>query len=216
MIEASRTLAPYLQRIVDDGLIAIIRGTFTTDRLVQIAEILESAGIHILEVTLNSKDALTHIGTLRRTLPDSMVVGAGTVRTSRMVELAADAGAQFALSPSLDPVAVASARQLGLAFIPGVLTPTEVDAAANLGCDVVKLFPANTVGTEHLKGLRAVFGEISFIPTGGMTAENVGEYRAAGAVAVGIGGALIASHASADDDLRARAAALRLAWDETL
>jgi len=216
MIDASRTLTPSLQRVVDGGLVAIIRGTFTTDRLVRIAGILESAGIHILEVTLNSKDALTHIETLRGVLPDSMVVGAGTVRTVRLVELAAAAGAQFALSPSLDPAAVVVAKQLGLAFIPGVLTPTEVEAAAKLGCGVVKLFPASTVGIDYLKGLRAVFGEISFIPTGGMTAENVGAYRAAGAVAVGIGSALISSHASADEDLHVRAAAFRVAWDEAL
>jgi len=216
MTDTSRTPQPILQRIVDGGLIAIVRGTFAADRLVHIAEILESAGINTVEVTLNSKDALTHIGTLRRVLPDSMIVGAGTVRSVRLVEQAAAAGAQFALSPSLDPAAVGAAQRLGLAFIPGVLTPTEVEAAANLGCDIVKLFPASSLGTDHLRGLRAVFGGTSFIPTGGITVENVGEYRGAGAVAVGIGSALVSSRIGADDDLHVRAMALRLAWDGAL
>lgn len=206
--------APELQRIVDSALIAIVRGSFATTRLLRIAETLHSAGIDVLEVTLNSRDALTHIETLRNSLPESMLVGAGTVRTAQHVELVRQAGAQFALSPNLDPAAVATAHRLGLVFIPGVLTPTEVHTASNLGCTAVKLFPATTLGSSYIRSLRAVFDDMAFIPTGGITASNVGEFRQAGAVAVGVGSALVSSHTGGDEDLLSRATAMRISWDE--
>jgi len=203
-----------LQRIVDGSLIAIIRGTYSLPRLLGIAETLHSAGVDLLEVTLNSEDALAHIQALRDTLPESILIGAGTVRSARLVELAHQAGAQFALSPNLDPPSVKLAFELGMVFIPGVLTPTEVETAIGLGCTAVKLFPASTLGPAHLRGLQAVFGDVSFIPTGGINAGNVGGYRQAGAVAVGLGSALVSASSGADEDLFGRATALRRAWDE--
>ncbi|GMQ93539.1 MAG: 2-dehydro-3-deoxy-6-phosphogalactonate aldolase [Acidimicrobiia bacterium] len=205
---------PELQRIMDSALIAIVRGSFASTRLLRIAETLHSAGIEVLEVTMNSRDALTHIETLRTALPESMLVGAGTVRTARHVELAHQAGAQFALSPNLDPAAVAAAHRLGLVFIPGVLTPTEVHTASQLGCTAVKLFPACTLGPSYIRSLRAVFDDMAFIPTGGITASNVGEFRQAGAIAVGVGSALVSSRPGGDDDLFSRATAMRINWDE--
>lgn len=215
-VKSKDVIAPVLERIVDSALIAIIRGNYSTDRLLRIGETLHSCGIEVLEVTLNSEDALGHIQTLRSALPTSVLIGAGTVRSPRLIELAQQAGAQFALSPGLDPATVKAANRLGLALVPGVLTPTEVDAASVMGCAAVKLFPADTFGPGYLRSLRAVFDNMTFIPTGGITSANIAEYRRSGAAAVGVGSALVSSHSSDDDDLFQRATAIRLAWDEAI
>jgi len=215
-VKSRDVVAPVLERIVDSGLIAIIRGRFSEDRLLRIGETLHLAGIEVLEVTLNSEDALSHIQTLRSALPTSVLVGAGTVRSPRLVELAHQAGAQFALSPGFDPAAVTAADRLGLVMVPGVLTPTEVDAASALGCTAVKLFPADTFGPGYLRSLRAVFDQMTFIPTGGITSANIAEYRRFGAAAVGVGSALVSSHPNGNDDLFQRATLMRLAWDEAV
>ncbi len=205
-----------LDRIVGSGLIAVVRGIFPIDRLLRIAETLQSSQIDVVEVTLNSKDALGHISSLRKLLPMSTLVGAGTVCTSADLEFAAQAGAEFAIGPNIEPEALITARRLGILMIPGVLTPTEVHMAGTFGCEAVKLFPANSVGPEYLKSLRAVFGDMKFIPTGGVTCANLGAYRRAGAAAAGIGSALVTTDLNDDAGLAHRASAIRAAWDRAL
>lgn len=127
---------------------------------------------------------------LREKHDDRVMVGAGTVTTPEHVEKAVVAGAAFLVSPGCDPDLVPTMLDTGLAVLPGVLTPSEVMLAGRLGVGTVKLFPGSLGGPAYLKALRGPFPEVGFVPTGGVSVENVADWFAAGAVAVGVGGAL--------------------------
>ena len=196
------------------GLIAILRGDFSRDRVMQMAQALHESGIRVLEVTLNSSGALHLIESLRNTFSDgSMLIGAGTVRSEGQLRDAVRAGAGFTVAPNLDEQSVRTAVALGFLHVPGVLTPTEAVRAVATGSQVVKLFPVDQFGPSYLKALRAPLNDIDFIPTGGVDAGNVAHFVKAGAFAVGIGSALISGPTQPLDDIRHRARALVEAWE---
>src|SRR2546421_5279698 len=172
------------------GVVAILRGR-RAEHLDTVLDVLVDAGIRSLEVTLNTPGALEAIRRARTRFGEEVSVGAGTVRTVADVEDAVAAGAQFLVSPHTDPALVARARELAVAYLPGALTPTEIVTAWNSGAAAVKLFPARLGGPRYLRDLREPLPDIPIVPTGGVSAENVGEWFAAGAVAVGVGGTLI-------------------------
>src|SRR5919108_1806379 len=173
--------------IKDTGIIAILRGNLTVSEILKIGEALSSANIRVMEVTLNSNDALNAITQLRERFGEPMLIGAGTVRSATQVTQAVDAGAQFIVSPNFDPGSVARSQTHGVLHLPGVLTPTEAQSAFAAGCRLLKLFPADALGPAYLKALRAPLNDIEFVPTGGVTVENVSDWAQAGAVAVAIG-----------------------------
>ncbi len=197
--------------IRDIGIIAILRGRFDIAEMLKIGEALWSAHISVMEVTLNSPEALNAVTLLRQHLP--MLVGVGTVRTMSQAEQAIAAGAQFIVSPNLDPAAVARSQALDVLHLPGVMTPTEAQAAFAADCRMVKLFPADALGPAYLKALRAPLDDVEFVPTGGVSVENVGHWRRAGAVAVAIGSALVSDSMRGVEEVRRRAQLFREAWD---
>ncbi|MEZ4860855.1 MAG: bifunctional 4-hydroxy-2-oxoglutarate aldolase/2-dehydro-3-deoxy-phosphogluconate aldolase [Caldilineaceae bacterium] len=203
-------------RVRTTGLIAIVRGQFSQQQVNGIAEVLCAAGIPVMEVTLNTSSALESIAHLRAQFGASMVVGAGTVRTAAQFEAALAAGAQFTVAPNLDLATVAAAHKHDLLHLPGVFTPTEAQNAFVTGCRMVKLFPSEIVGPRYLKALRAPLDDLELVPTGGISADNVAEYIKAGAVAAGIGSALVTGPNQDLDDLQRRAQALRQAWDAAI
>jgi 2-dehydro-3-deoxyphosphogluconate aldolase/(4S)-4-hydroxy-2-oxoglutarate aldolase len=202
-----------MQQIRNTGLIAIIRGKFTRDQILGIAEVLQATGIPTVEVTMNTTGALESITYLRKKFSHKMLVGAGTVRTAAQLQIVLAAGAQFTVAPNLDLATVHSSQQQDVLHLPGVFTPSEVQNALVAGCQMVKLFPSEIVGPRYLKALRAPLDDVELVPTGGITPENVAEYVRAGAAAAGIGSALITSPQQDLDDLAKRAQALRTAWD---
>jgi len=195
------------------GLVAIIRGKFSRQQILNMAEVLADANIRAVEVTLNTTDVLESITALREKFGDQLFVGAGTVRTVDQLETVVAAGAQFTVAPNLDLATVAAAHRHDLLHLPGVFTPSEVQNALVAGCRMVKLFPSEIVGPRYLKAIRAPLDDVELMPTGGITPENVAEYVQAGAVAAGIGSALITNPQQSLDDLARRAQALRAAWD---
>ncbi len=190
------------------GLIAIVRGKYGVERLIQIAETLYDCGIKAVEVTLNSTGALESIEKLRRSSPTDALIGAGTVRTPEQVQQAIDAGAQFLISPNFDPVSVSLSQRAGIVHLPGVFTASEAQTAYAAGCRLVKLFPADMLGPAYVKALRAPLDDIGFAPTGGINADNIGDYVQAGAVAFGIGSALVKGTHQDLKELRDKAARL--------
>ena len=124
------------------------------------------------------------------------MVGAGTIRTLAQLHAAHAAGADFGVSPVLDASVMDAALAAGLPFVPGAYTPTEADGAWRAGATFVKLFPASSLGPQHLRELRGPMPEIETIATGGIDAANAGAFLAAGAVAVGIGSALVRADAA--------------------
>ena len=187
------------------GVIAIIRGDFPLESLAGIVDALAQGGVQLIELTLNSRSALEGIALLRRESPQDVLIGAGTVRTATEVEQVIAAGAQFLVSPNWEPNSAARAQALNVLHLPGVFTATEAQAAYAAGCNMVKLFPADVGGPAYLKALRAPLHDIDFVPTGGIDEHNIAAYINAGALAVGLGSALVRSPDQPLDELNQRA-----------
>ena len=203
-----------IQRIEQTGVIAILRGDFSIDRILGIAETLVTNGISILEITLNSAGALEAIRYLQQEFrPADLLVGAGTVRTPEQFDLALETGAAFTVAPSLDRETVEQAARLDVIHLPGVMTPSEVEEAVRAGSRMVKLFPADLLGPHYLKTLRAPLDDVEFVPTGGISSSNLADFVRAGARAVGVGGCLISGPDQDMVEIQSRARALREAWD---
>jgi 2-dehydro-3-deoxyphosphogluconate aldolase/(4S)-4-hydroxy-2-oxoglutarate aldolase len=191
------------------GLIAILRGR-TAEHLDSVIDTLAEAGVRSLEVTLNTPDALGAVRRAAARLGPDLVLGAGTVRDPAGAREAVDAGARFLVSPHTDPQIGRVARESGVAWLPGALTPTEIMAAWTAGATAVKLFPARLGGPRYLREVREPLNDIRIVPTGGVSVESVAEWFAAGAVAVGAGGPLLGDALDTGDlaGLRIRAAAM--------
>lgn len=169
---------------------------------------LREAGLRVFEITMTIPDAPALI---RRLSADpALLVGAGTVPDAATAKACLDAGARFIVAPWVDADLAAPCRQAGAALMLGAVTPTEVRAALAAGADVVKVFPAGSVGGPgHIKALASVFPGVSFCPTGGVDPANFTAYLAAGARFVGMGGALVDEKRIAAGDRAAIEAAAR-------
>ncbi len=209
----STRTAAVADRIRKTGLVAIVRGNFSREQVINIAQVLHDNGVPVMEVTLNTTGALTTITQLREQFGDRMVVGAGTVRTVAQFDQALAAGAEFTVAPNLDLATAQAALHHDILHLPGVFTPTEAQNAYVAGCKIVKLFPSDIMGPRYIKAIRAPLDDIGIVPTGGISAENIGEYVQVGIVAAGIGSALVTGPNQNLDDLAQRAQALRKAWD---
>jgi len=151
------------------------------------ARALFDGGVRVLEVTMRTPAALAAIAAIAQSIPD-VIVGAGTVRSDADARAALAAGARFAVSPGFSPRVAAACREIGLALLPGVATASEVMLAADHGFRFLKFFPASAAGgTAILKAWASVFADISFCPTGGITAASAPDYLALANVAV-VGG----------------------------
>lgn len=177
-------------------VVAILRGDFR-ETAEAVADALFAGGLRCVEVSLTSTHALRVMERVARRAPADAVVGAGTVRSAKDCRLAADYGARLVVSPHIDPELVSVARDLGLVTIPGALTPTEIATALDAGADAVKLFPADWVGPERVGAVLAPFPGLRLVPTGGVSLDAGRGYLTAGAWAIGVGGPLVGTDASA-------------------
>jgi 2-dehydro-3-deoxyphosphogluconate aldolase/(4S)-4-hydroxy-2-oxoglutarate aldolase len=181
---------PAIERISAGRIIAILRGDFG-GREEEMVAVLFEAGLTAVEVTLNSPGALDSIRRLAARFGSRMAVGAGTVLRPAEVEQAAGAGAQFIVSPNRNLAVITATNQRGLASFPGCFTPSEIIEALEAGADAAKVFPAQCLGPDFIKGVRGPLPQARLIPTGGVTPEAAKTYLAAGAWAVGVGSELI-------------------------
>jgi 2-dehydro-3-deoxyphosphogluconate aldolase/(4S)-4-hydroxy-2-oxoglutarate aldolase len=178
-----------LEQIKTHRVVAILRGCDPAHTL-PIVEALYAGGIRLLEITLNSRDALNSIKETSKEWGDKLLVGAGTVLTPDEAQLAVAAGAKFILSPSLDLPTIQKTKELGALSIPGAFTATEIVTAWRNGAGMVKVFPAS-VGPAYFRDLRGPLPHIPLMPTGGVNLENIRQFQKAGAAAFGIGSALV-------------------------
>ena len=176
-----------LDQILKSKIVAIIRGADPVD-VVRIADALQLGGVNIIEVTLNSPDALQVINALTGKMKN-MLVGAGTVLSAAHAKASIDAGAKFIISPNVNVETIVATKNLGIVSIPGAYTATEVVTAHAGGGDIIKIFPATNA--EYIKVLRGPLSHIPMMPTGGISPENISEFKKAGAVAFGIGTSLV-------------------------
>ncbi len=177
---------------------------------VPLAEALEAGGMPIAEVTFRTDAAPEAIRRIARQCPQ-VLVGAGTVLSSEQARQAADAGAQFIVSPGLNPAVVTYCQSIGMPIYPGVCTPTEIEQARTLGLRLVKFFPAEVVGgAKFIEAIGGVYRDMEFIPTGGIRRDMIARYLATGRV-VACGGSWMAPaawlHAGAFEKVRAEAEA---------
>lgn len=171
-------------------LIAILRGV-TPDTVIDIVGVLIEEGIHLIEVPLNSPDPFKSIELIARTFGSELITGAGTVIAIKDISRVRDAGGILVVSPICDPLVIENSLQLGLLPLPGVATPTEAYRAYEAGARWLKVFPAETLGTGAIKAWRSILpSDVALIPVGGVTPENLTNFRAAGSIGFGIGSAI--------------------------
>lgn len=177
-----------LSQILKTKIIAIIRGADPAD-VTQIADALKQGGVNVLEVTLNSPNALPVIKQLAKTFDGEMLIGAGTVLDPQTARAAIEVGATFIVSPNVDIETIRATKSSGAVSIPGAYTATEIVNAYSNGGDLIKIFPAS--GAEYIKVLQGPLSHIPMMPTGGITLDNIVEFKKAGAAAFGIGTSLV-------------------------
>ena len=167
-----------LKRMERAGVVPVVVLERASDA-VATAQALLRGGIDVMEITFRTAAAPDAIREVAANCPD-MLVGAGTVISAEQCETAMNCGAKFVVSPGFDPESVRWCREHALVIIPGCVTPTEIMAALKRGLSVVKFFPAGIYGgLKAMKALAAPFGQVKFIPTGGVSADNLAEYAAA-------------------------------------
>lgn len=187
-----------LEQIYEHRVVAILRGAAPT-AVARIVEALATGGIRLVEITLNTPDALSAIAQARRQWGDRLAIGAGTVMGAEAAREAIGAGAAFIISPIVDEPTIEQTKALGAVSIPGAFTPTEIWRAHRAGGDIIKVFPGN-LGPDFLHNIRGPFPDIPLMPTGGVQADNVAAFRRAGAVAFGVGSALVDTRQPLTDD----------------
>ena len=172
------------------GVVAIIR--VQDPRSVRgVVDALFEGGVRALEVTMTVPRAIELIAELAPTIPSDFLLGAGTLLDADTTKRAVDAGAQFIVSPVFRPEVIAAAHERGVPVMPGCFTATEILAAWEAGADIVKVFPATSVGPSYLKDIHGPLPQVKLMPTGGVSIDNVGDWLRAGAAAVGVGSALL-------------------------
>jgi len=190
------------------GLIAIVRTDADTD-LMRVAEALAEGGIRALEITLNTPGALPAIGAVRRAFSPAMRVGAGTILGPQDARAAFEAGAEFLVTPTLQPDTIAYCRDNALPIACGCMTPTEALAAHQAGADFIKLFPADSLGPAYVRALRAPLPFLRIIPTGGVSLDTLALFLQAGCVGVALGSNLVSKTVLQNQDWDALAATAR-------
>ncbi|WAH41269.1 bifunctional 4-hydroxy-2-oxoglutarate aldolase/2-dehydro-3-deoxy-phosphogluconate aldolase [Alicyclobacillus fastidiosus] len=201
-----------VERVKSAGVVAIFR-KLSPKVVLPLCQAVIAGGAKAVEVTVESEGAFESIRAIRQEYGSQLLIGAGTLMTREEVQQAVEAGADFLLSPHVDAELIETARDLGRPFVPGVATPTEVVQALRLGAEVLKLFPASSLGSAYLRDLLGPFKGTSFIPTGGITVDNAAEFIRAGAVGVGMGSSLASKGEIAHSDWDSIENRVRMAVD---
>lgn len=180
----------HLQRVIDCGIVAVVRFS-SPEPLVRVVEALAEGGVTVAEVTFTVPNALDVIRAAKQQLGDRVLLGAGTVLDPETARAAFLAGAEFIVSPAVNPDVIKMCRRYDKLVMPGAFTPTEVLTAWEAGADIVKVFPADVVGPAFFKALRGPLPQVKLMPTGGVDLTTAPEFLKAGAVCLGVGGQLI-------------------------
>ncbi len=176
--------------IIRIGIVPVVRAP-NADLATRAIEACLEGGVTAAEITMTVPGALPALEKLAGRFGDSMLLGAGTVLDAETARASILSGAEFLVTPNLRPAAIEMAKRYSKAIFPGALTPTEVLAAWEAGADAVKVFPCGNVGgAKYIKALKGPLPHIEMVPTGGVSLDTIGDFFAAGACAVGVGGEL--------------------------
>ena len=199
MSSSLRTRADVVRAIEHCGVVAVIR-LQDPDKLRGVVDALMAGGVRALEVTMTVPGAIGLIQQIAPTLPKEFILGAGTILDPETARMALLAGARYIVSPVYRPEVVKMCHRYDAAAMPGCFTPTEILDAWETGADVVKVFPATALGPGFFKDVRGPLPQVKMMPTGGVSLANAGEWIKAGAVAIGVGTAMVDSKAVAAND----------------
>ncbi|CKA95876.1 bifunctional 4-hydroxy-2-oxoglutarate aldolase/2-dehydro-3-deoxy-phosphogluconate aldolase [Streptococcus pseudopneumoniae] len=180
-----------LRQLKENYFFAVIRGKDEQDAK-EIARHAVLGGIRNIEITFSTPNAATVIKELQEEFSDdlSVVIGAGTVMNLNLAQEAIGAGASFLVSPHFDKKIQELAQETGVLYFPGCATATEIVTASQAGCSIIKLFPGGVLGPGFIKDIHGPVPEVDLMPSGGVSVDNVADWKKAGACAVGIGSAL--------------------------
>ena len=185
-----------LATLEETGVVAVIR-VEDPENLLDVSRALCAGGVRLVEITMTVPGALSLIASVSASLANSVFIGAGTVLDAATARLAILAGASFVVSPCFDPDVVAMCKLYGTPVMPGCLTPTEIAGAWKAGADVVKIFPGRVGTPEYFQDLKGPFPQVRMMPTGNVDLVTTPRYIKAGAIAVGVGKALVDPRAMA-------------------
>ncbi|KJS82148.1 MAG: ketohydroxyglutarate aldolase [Peptococcaceae bacterium BICA1-8] len=178
-----------LQSILDSGIVAVVR-TESAEKAKRIIDAVMAGGINTIEVTMTVPGAIDVIKEIVSLKSDNMILGVGTVLDSETARAAILAGAEYVVSPHLNPEVIKLCNRYQVPCMPGAMTIKEIVEALELGADIVKIFPGEILGPQAIKAIMGPLPQAPLMPTGGVSLENVEEWIKAGAVAVGVGGSL--------------------------
>jgi len=179
-----------LARLKELAIAAVVRSDDTAKAIGAVQACIDG-GVKAIEITFTVPEPIKTISAVKQQFGDSVLLGAGTVLSVQDAKAAIDAGAMFIVSPITDLEVVKFCNANDIAVMPGAMTPTEIYNAWRNGADWVKVFPASQFGPAYFKALKAPLPKIPIMPTGGVSAANAGEWLAAGAEALAVGGELV-------------------------
>ena len=192
-----------LATIARIGLVPVVRAP-SADEAMRVVDAIREGGVNVLEITMTVPGALGVMEQVARRLGGEVVLGAGTVLDPETARACILSGAQFVVSPALNPATIEVCRRYSIAIIPGALTPTEVVSAWTAGADVVKVFPCGALGgASYIKSLKAPLPHIEMIPTGGVSVKTAADFIKAGSLALGVGADLVDTRAIREGNARA-------------
>jgi 2-dehydro-3-deoxyphosphogluconate aldolase/(4S)-4-hydroxy-2-oxoglutarate aldolase len=188
-----------LQRVLTTGLVAVVRAP-EGKNLVEVVAALAEGGVSVAEVTFTVPNALDVLKAIKERLGDRVLLGAGTVLDTETARAALLAGAEFIVSPTLNLDVIRLCKRYDKLVFPGAFTPTEILSAWEAGADIVKVFPADVLGTAFFKAMRGPLPQIRLMPTGGVDLNTAGEFLRAGACCLGVGSQMVDPKAVARED----------------
>lgn len=179
-----------IRRMLNPGVVAVIRADSPT-QLMDVARALEAGGVTAMEVTMTTPDALKVIEAVTREMGSRILMGVGTVLDAETARMAILAGAEFVVTPVMKPDIIRMCNRYSKPIVSGAYTPTEALAAHEAGADFIKIFPADGLGPNYIKALKAPLPQLEIIPTGGVDVNTAGDFIKAGCAAVAAGGSLV-------------------------
>lgn len=188
-----------IHTILGTGVVAVIRAQ-SSDQLVEVCEALLAGGVKAMEVTMTTPNALEVIHTVSHKMKGEALIGVGTVLDPETCRAAILAGAEFVVGPTLNVDVIRMCNRYNAVVIPGAYTPTEILAAWEAGADIVKVFPATSLGPAFFKDVLGPLPQVRMAPTGGVSLETVEGFIKAGACSVAVGGNLVSKNALANND----------------
>jgi 2-dehydro-3-deoxyphosphogluconate aldolase/(4S)-4-hydroxy-2-oxoglutarate aldolase len=190
MSASTTAKAKIIERMLNPGVVAVIRAD-SSEQLMDVARALEAGGVTAMEITMTTPNALTVIEAVVQEMGSRVLMGVGTVLDTETARMAILAGAQFVVTPVMKPDIIALCNRYSRPIVAGAYTPTEALAAHEAGADFIKIFPADGLGPNYIKALKAPLPQLEIIPTGGVSVETAGDFIRAGCAAVAAGGSLV-------------------------